>query len=808
MKKRTGCLLTGGLLLLLLLCGGVAAWLYLSSQSQGTRAFVQIRVPESGALTELNETLPLMAYAEASRPVLRLEVYADGALIAAANGQESSLTLAQPWTATTPGRHVLVARAFFSADDFADSQVVFVDTADMSGAPVAVNVDDLPRGEGVTEIRVGDLASAAGTTPEEIARLNPGLPAAPDAVIPPGTPLNLPRRSDPPPAAPPPAIPPPAPGAPGTPADSGASSAAPRFDGETHSCSQVSLRWTSTEFETGYRLYRIAPGEDHMSLLATLPVGTNAYTDTPVTRVGTYRYFLAPIWRSGEGISSMIDITIGPECSPAGTGEIASLRLLLLSLTTQEAYDGVYCYASFNGSRYERLPAEPELLRPTSGELVYELPLQLPSRGLYSITVPSDGLVRLEGECWGRRGVQSVRIGRFSGSHAAPEWDGRDLTGELLAFEPRQLASAQGVPPGAGGASFVRYRIQPAGSRFDLSNIAPGALQSIYLNIPPILDSLEGRDTTIPAPTNVRVRNLLSNCEPLPSTDPNIGTSICDAEMIRSLEWDWRGNSFYTEADITGWRVNVSFINDEFRPGTTFQPGPVVQVGRLNASSAGRRAPMPVIPSNFACSATVRITVTALTNRGNSLPSEPLTISQPRCPDLGLVRITIQSITVGPSTFTGEVRDDGDICILCADRRLEVFGDIFIGIHNYAPTFRDDPSHNFGTILTGGCPRGTACLNERTYIWKGTPAIPWLSELEAPAQSLGSRGEITFVAVLSDYDTENGADHYCVASSTLQPRNKSEWTRINETIVLTGGSGEASCRIEILVQGIPTFSAP
>ncbi|MFZ5884218.1 MAG: hypothetical protein ACOYYI_10605 [Chloroflexota bacterium] len=800
MKKSKGCFLTSGILLLLLLCGGAAAWFFLSSNSQATRSFVQIRTPQSGIVTDLNEELPLMVYAEASRPVLRLEVYADGALIAAANGQTNTLTLAQPWTVSTPGRHVLVARAFFAEDDFADSQVVFVDTADLSGVPVQVTVDDLPRGEGVTEIRMSDLASAAGTTPEEIARLNPSLPAAPDAVIPPGTPLSLPRRSDPPPASPPPAVPPPALGAPGSPAPSPDS---PHFDGETHSCSQVALRWTSTEFETGYRIYRLAPGEDHMSLLAELPVSTNTYTDTPITRVGTYRYFLAPLWRGGEGITSMLDIAIGPECSPSGTDATTSLRLLLLSLTTQEAYDGVYCYVSVNGSRYERQPAEPGLLHPTSGDLYYELPLQLPSRGVYSLTVPSDGLVRLDGECWGRRGVQSVRIGRFSGSHARSEWDGRDLTSEVLAFEPQQLASANGIPLGAGGASFVRYRIQPAGSRFDLGNIAPGALQVVYLNIPPLLDSLEGTDTTIPAPTNVRVRNLLSDCEPLPTTDPNVGTSVCDSEIIRSLEWDWRGNSFYTEADITGWRVNVSFINDEFRPGLASQPGPVVQMGRLNESNAGRRAPMPVIPSNYACSATVRITVTALTNRGNSLPSQPLDIVQPRCSQIGNINITIQSLTVGPSARTGEVRDDGDICILCADRRMEIFGDIFIGIHDYAPTFRDAPSHNFGTILTGGCPRGTACLNEGTYVWRGTPAIPWLFELEAPAQSLGNRGEITFVAVLNDYDTENGPDPYCVASGTLQPRNKSEWTRINETVVLTGGSNEASCRIEILVQGIP-----
>ena len=39
MKNRMGCLL-GGVLLLLLLCVGVAGWFFLQSGSQSTRAFV------------------------------------------------------------------------------------------------------------------------------------------------------------------------------------------------------------------------------------------------------------------------------------------------------------------------------------------------------------------------------------------------------------------------------------------------------------------------------------------------------------------------------------------------------------------------------------------------------------------------------------------------------------------------------------------------------------------------------------------------------------------------------------------------
>jgi hypothetical protein len=116
--------------------------------SRGTAGVVVIQSPSNGALAEVNQTLPLIVAARADRPIRRLEVYADGGLIASADGPQKALTLAQLWAFPTPGRHVLLARAFFAPRDFADSAVTFVDVVDLSGVPVRVNVDDLPRGEG------------------------------------------------------------------------------------------------------------------------------------------------------------------------------------------------------------------------------------------------------------------------------------------------------------------------------------------------------------------------------------------------------------------------------------------------------------------------------------------------------------------------------------------------------------------------------------------------------------------------------------------------------------------------------------
>ncbi|MBI5824691.1 MAG: Ig-like domain-containing protein [Chloroflexi bacterium] len=470
-KRGLGCLLSG-LLGILAICAVAGGWVLWRFNTREPRIFVEIRDPQSTIPANINEPLPLVASATADETIQRVEIYADGVLIAASNGDGQNIAmLSQTWTPLTTGRHVLVARAFLTAEQFADSEVIFVDILDLSAVPIQINVDDIPRANGVTEISVNDLAAAAGTTPEEIVRLNPGLESG--RSVPPSSTVSLPRLAPDPSGSGAPSIPPPAPGAPGT---APLSDTDPNFEGETHSCSQIAIRWTDAPDETAYRIYRVAPGESVMSLLATLPANTTTYNDTPITRIGTYRYFLAPVRSSGESIVSMLVVEITPDCSPAGSASLSpDLRLSLISLTAQVRYDGVYCYVSVNGSRYERIPSGDGLLRATSGDLVYDLPLQLPNRGQYSIAPAATGLVMLEGECWGRRGAESQRIGHFSGSHASPEWDGRDLTSEL-AFEPLSLASLNNMPHAAGGANFLRYRIAPPISLLNLANLYNGVV--------------------------------------------------------------------------------------------------------------------------------------------------------------------------------------------------------------------------------------------------------------------------------------------------------------------------------------------
>ncbi len=772
MKKRNGYLLPGLLVLLLLMCIAAGIWVFLNYESNAEHALIQIRDPQNGILTDLNETLPLNVFAESSRPILRLEVYADGVLIGAVNGNDQkTLTLSQPWTVTTPGRHVVVARAFFSATEFADSQVVLVDTADLAGLPVQVNVDDLPRGVGVVEVQVGDLAAAVGTSVEEIARLNPGLPAAADAVIPSGTPVFLPRRANLPPSSPAPSIPPPVPGAPGMHPEVPPSS---RFDGETHSCEQVSLRWSDAQDETGYILYRLAPGEEMMVTIAHLPADQTTYRDMTVGIPGTYHYMLAPQRPSGGSITSMLSITLGPECAPADAAGRTSLRLVMLRIRLNKSFDGIYCYSSINGSRYERIPAGDGLLRPSSDWSVVQLPVQLPSRGAYSLDVPTDGTMDIAMECWGRRGPRSDSLGRYVASHPSIDWDGRELTGWSEITDPNAPKSY---------VFNLSYRIARPLNAVDLTRIYEGALAPQYLNVPPILDALSRQVSGIPTPVNVALE-WGYGCDPLLYLYGEGGYQC--ALYTPRISWSWYPSTTVTREMVTGFDVRLEFS----QPGNPSRriPGP-----QFNLSDRQARALLlRPLPLAYRCGTTVYVTVIARTTRGNSPESAPLIIQQPACQQQNL-RVRITSIEIGPSRQTNRLLDEGDICILCEDRRLEVYGSVYLngyGIH------RESIGHGADVILFGACPATTTCLGEGNYT-AGSSRVPWLFEMDVP-----HNGSAILTVSLRDYDTQNSSDFLCIGNAEIQLGPLMD-RNFRQVLTVAGDFGEASCRVTAEVQFAP-----
>ncbi|MEJ5225343.1 MAG: hypothetical protein WHV44_12875, partial [Anaerolineales bacterium] len=573
-----------------------------------------------------------------------------------------------------------------------------------------------------------------------------------------------------PPSAP--DVPPPAPGAPGR---DPAAPPASRFEGETHSCGQISLRWSDSPDETAYLLYRIAPGEDVQTLLATLPANALTYTDSTLARAGTYRYLLAPRRPSGSSVTDMVSITLGTECDPAPAAGMTNLRLAMLKIETQKNFDGIYCYVSVNGSRYERIPAGEDLLRPGPGYTTYQLPLQLPSRAQYALSVPQNGAVELALECWARNGAVTRSLGVYEVRHPAEDWDGRLLSGTSRISNPDAPKSY---------IFDLHYRIYRPVSSLDITRIYDGALEPQYLNIPPILDSLSAPSSSIPAPTNVALEWAFG-CDPrLYLYD---GGGFRCALSVPRLAWSWLPSASVTQNMLTGFDVKLEFE----QPGSPSrrEPGPQFRVDGQN-----RFLPLAPLPLTYRCGVTVYATVSARTTQGNSAPSAPLILRMPECKQDKL-RARITSIQLTASNRTGELLDDGDICIACADRRLEVFGAVYL--NGYGER-HDSAGHDWGHVLFGTCPGSTTCLEQGTY-WLGESStrVPWLFQRDVP-----HTGSAIFTVSLSDYDINNGPDPLCLGNAEVQLGSLID-RNFRKTLTVSSDFGEAACVVIVEVTIAP-----
>src|SRR3972149_9150079 len=179
------------LLVLVVAIAAVAAFfIFRRPKAADLAPIVAIDVPTSGNLAEINVPLGIQAQAEDFPGVKRVELYADGALVAAqdsdlANGG-NPLVLNQSWTPLTLGRHALAARGYDTNGKFGDSTVVYVDVVELISPTTTLNVDDIPHGDSVTSPSLGQIAEAAGVSVDELLGDNPSLGGTdPGAPLPP-----------------------------------------------------------------------------------------------------------------------------------------------------------------------------------------------------------------------------------------------------------------------------------------------------------------------------------------------------------------------------------------------------------------------------------------------------------------------------------------------------------------------------------------------------------------------------------------------------------------------------------------------
>jgi len=499
---------------LLLLCiAGAAIWLFLSSGSKSELPpLVQINSPSTGSTAEINTPLTVQASAEGSDSFKRVELYSDGALVAVEDstldGGSNPLIFSQNYTPLTLGRHVLMARGYSADNKFSDSSVVYLDVLEPSSASQTINVDAIPNSGG-TMPSVNDMSRLHGVAPDQILAANPDLNGTnPSSPLSPGTILHIPPRPRNP--APTDGTPPPTPIA--------SARVAPTALNLTVDCTSTQLTWTdNTTDESGFLIYRLAPGDSLLTLVATLPANTTTYHET-LSTLGTYRYQVAALRGSQEGLSLMQSGSTPDLCVPPASS-IETVALSILSLDTTEAYDGVYCYFNINGSGYQRAPeADFTYLTPEADGLTYNLARQLPNHGQFILGVPTDeGPLTFGGECWGQRGPISTEIGSpFTASHLRADWDGRDLFQTAMEGAGKPVAALESFTGGYNLRLHYRLstntpsaRAQAIESQFDVSRLDPTAIRSILA--PVIPEPLYGPG--FPIITNLRIEHSFRGCD-------------------------------------------------------------------------------------------------------------------------------------------------------------------------------------------------------------------------------------------------------------------------------------------------------
>lgn len=631
-----------------------------------------ILTPADGDQLARSASVIVQASASHADGVRRVELYADGALIAA---QESALqdgsrplNLYAAWVPLTVGRHILMARAYTLENQHFDSLAIHVNVVEPGPQVETINT-------GAGSPSAADIAASTGASAEDILEANPGLPPDPGAPIPPGTDVEVPL---PPPADPPPADPPPPmPGAP----------AAPTGLAVTADCATAQLTWTDAADEQQYVVYRLDPPV--LTPIATLAAGSTSHAD-PLPGLGMWSYQVASVKDGLESLTPLVSASTPAECVPPlpPPAAIADLTLSMDTLVADAVWDGAYCYFDINGTGYQRVPAAAfSYLTPEPDGVTYDLAAQLPDGGSYHVTADSTVGLTLSGECWGRSGPSVELLGEFSAAHGPDDWDGDPLSQSAYLFGRTGHASPNRAPNVA-----VNYTI----------NTAPPGPGDFWL-LPGWIDLIFGL-LQLPAPDNLRVENTFDACDAYVGFDylgcilDGLGTG-----GYPTFLWDWTGSAFHSEDQLTSYLVTMRARDVGTGYEALLHAASIVRVGSDPIPTS-----WPLPADALPCGSQIILTVQAFKAAQASTVSEIMWQETPAC---GAQTIQVKFDTFALHAEPGHppFGDVGGFCFLCDDTRLEYYGRF--GVNDaYFPVDSTSP-----TCPSSGSPGDHWCLSEGDY---------------------------------------------------------------------------------------------
>jgi hypothetical protein len=285
------------------------------------------------------------------------------------------------------------------------------------------------------------------------------------------------------------------------------------FKAEVQGCG-VKLTWyDNADNETGYEVWQSAPGGPLVRLTTLQPAsgGETSY-ELPAPGPGPYTYAVVAINAVGGQPSSFALVTFDEQCAaPASTDLQVEIKDVHLTVPAEK----VYCYISLESAPQIRFPAN-------DGEFV---DIQVghgdlaPWPHLFAVPIPADGALDMAGECWGWAGNDLAKLGDFSASFPAADWDGTD-----------QLMHGNGF--------VISLGVEPLG--------APGPGNMNYFTGPVIPAPYGVKDTVVSDPLN-------------PTLSPD--------SHDRHVTWKWDG-------DTTKLDAFVVFLNGQVMP-RSWSPTPL-----------------------------------------------------------------------------------------------------------------------------------------------------------------------------------------------------------------------------------------
>lgn len=722
---------------------GVGIWYFSRTTQSRNRPFLTvISAPTTGYVALSRAPIEIQASSTYSEGVIRLDLFADGGLIASqpttlATGS-NPLVMIHSWTPPTPGRHVLMARAHGKDGSRSDSAVVFIDVSqEISQTVVEVSDIQTPSGNPPT---LNEISASTGISLGELLEANPDLEGTdPDEPLDEDDSITLPPAEEPGEAE----------GAP----VSGAP-AAPEGLTVAMTCTDATLTWTDASAdEEGFMVYRIDPGTATLhEVTPLLPAGTTNYVD-PLPVLGMYFYQIAARLGAEESFSAVVGAETPGPCAPPPGG--LDLVLTIGLLETDNAFENAACYVVLvsAGLVVDRIPPGDFTGLPAVAPRQFRLD-SMPNRGKYLLNFHDPATpVEFTLECMGRNPPLSDYIGNVNVTHPPADWaDGSVRT-----------ATSTG---GTNGGYTLSYCLGPSAIPCEI----PGA--------PPPPASPWMIDPFLPPPTNVHLENSNITCLDIPEGFARVICQIMGSMIggYRTVLWDWNGAPHYEEADLTGYHVR---LESRDRSSAVVSLRGEWDVLRRIDGTLGRairdQADLSI------CGQDYRYYVSAVAADRRSVESDSFLITTEDCFDPVQVAVEFNHIDIH------DVSDCGDT-IFPLGTTVEVSVDyrVLSGIHGaeyhyHGPYDVPDGTNAAAADVFGGTMRP-------------------LTTIASDTQTIDVRLRLTD----NDAMFTCPADPvFCDVHLELPARSRAEWQATTHTYINHDSNLDAHCTTTIIVDGTP-----